>query len=300
MRTQQNSALIDDLARRVAVLEGKDANKHTCDHKPAHDRRVEVLHAMWRTRVLTHLSQPLRKLPTVRNLPFTSAVHAHTLGFSEDFAYEDFVHAVKHAASQPEEDVSFFPSYRALTDPRLDINEGYIVFSTARAVLNWLGVTSSHDVRALLVRSQKLRDGIDVTRVLGGAQCNKDSVDDPVRVFIGRSCTARRRAREVSEEKAYAVEFNSAKWDDSNNKLCAEPKWSEEYVGDYKHARDWESVFSLGWTWKGGYDGRAVSEHGKRMGTVRLGNLALTLPAVSFRGNDLCKKVDKYLAEHVR
>ena len=75
-----------------------------------------------------------------------------------------------------------------------------------------------------ILRGKKMRDGIDVTRVLGGAQCKKDSVDDPVRVLIGHSCTARCRAREVSEEKAYAVEFNSAKWDDSNIKLSAKPE----------------------------------------------------------------------------
>ena len=66
--------------------------------------------------------------------------------------------------------VSFVPSLNALTNPERDIRESHVLFDSARAVLQWLGVEAKEDLRKILKRSQKGRDGEEVTRVLGG--CN--------------------------------------------------------------------------------------------------------------------------------
>ena len=299
-RSSADNSGMDALMRRIAVLEERQANK--CDHMPAYERFVEMTRVIWKARVLRALAKPMRKNTQTRSQPFGSVLFSNTMGFEDDFAYELFSHIVADVAklAGPGDDgcVSFVPSFNALTDPEQDIAEGHVLFSSARAVLNWLGITSSCDVRRLVCRSQTQRDGVATTRVLGGLQRNKDNLEDPVRVFVGFSCAAHRRATDVlAGEDAGAVEFASGRWDASNNKFCAVPEATRCSVGEYSHERDCNSVFSLSWVWTGGYDGRAVSLHGKKTGYVRVGRIALKLPSVTFRGNDLCAQVDRLLSE---
>ena len=163
-----------------------------------------------------------------------------------------------------------------------------MLFSSARAVLKWLGLTATKDVRRLLCRSQKMRDGVKVTRVLGGLQWNTEGVQDPIRVFVGTSCVGHRRATdEPCGTQEPVIQFESGRWDCSNQRMAAVPAGNRAKVGTYNHARDCHSVFSLSWVWTGGYDGRAVSAHVKKTGYVRLGKLTLNMPMVTFRGNEL-------------
>ena len=67
----------------------------------------------------------------------------------------------------------------------MDIAEGHVLFSSARAVLQWLGITSKRDIRRVLCRKHTQRDGVDVLRVLGGLQCGEESDASPVRVVLG-------------------------------------------------------------------------------------------------------------------
>ena len=66
--------------------------------------------------------------------------------------------------------VSLVPSLHALTNPERDIREGHVLLDSARVVLQWLGVVAKEDLRKILKRSRKGRDGEEVTCVLGG--CN--------------------------------------------------------------------------------------------------------------------------------
>ena len=293
---------MDTLMRRIAVLEDRQSDK--CDHFAAYNRVVEMTRVIWKTRVLRALAKPMRKNTTTRSQPFGSALQSHHIGFDDEFAYEMFTHIVadvsRHAARDDEGCVSFVPSFKALTDPEQDIAEGHVLFRSARAFLNWLGITSSSDVKRLICRPQTQRDGIATTRVLGGLQRNKDAANDPVRVFVVFSCAAHRRATDVlaaGDAGTGAVEFASGRWDASNNRFCAVPEATRCSVGDYTEGRDWDSVFSLSWVWTGGYDGRAVSAHGRKTGHIRLGRVALKLPTVTFRGNGLCARVDNLLTD---
>ena len=81
----------------------------------------------------------------------------------------------------------------------------------------------------------------------------------------------------------------------SNQRMAAVPAGNRAEVGTYNHAHGCHSVFSLSWVWTCGYDGRAVSAHGKKTGYVRLGKLALNMPMVTFRGNELSEEVGNIL-----
>ena len=92
-----------------------------------------------------------------------------------------------------------------------------------------------------------------------------------------------------------AVEYATGQWDISNNTLVSVLTENMCRVGAYNHARDCNSVFTFSWSCTVGYDGKAVSAHGKRAGNMRLGEVTLKLPFMKFRGKDTCRDVRKIL-----
>ena len=118
----------------------------------------------------------------------------------------------------------------------------------------------------------------------------------PLRVFVGNSCVGSSHAGGEEEfGQGKAVEYATGQWNISNNTLVSVPTDNMCRVGEYNHARDWNSLFTLSWAWTGGYEGKAVSAHGKRAGNVRLGEVTLTLPLVTFRGKDTCRDLRKIM-----
>ena len=209
-----------------------------------------------------------------------------------------FIHVVKSIVTHDAKtsDVSFYPSLVELQNPEMDIAEGHVLVSSARAVLQWLGITSKRDIRRVLCRKHTHRDGVDVLRVLGGLQCGEDSDASPVRVILGKSFAAQCLAKESDAGvDADVVEFETGTWDSSNNMLSPTPITAQYRTGNYHRAREWDTEFTLSWVWTGGYYGRAFTSHSKKTGSVRVGRVSLSMPTVTFRGYkfaaDLCNLV---------
>ena len=122
-------------------------------------------------------------------------------------------------------------------------------------------------------------------------------MDESVRFFVGHSCEAHCRATDMpAGHDENAVEFYSARWNASSNTMCALPRLSKVRLADFSHARDLDSIFSVVWTWTGGYDRTAVSAHGTKLGTVGLGLevFAMSFSAVAFNGNELFAEIKRY------
>ena len=294
---QTTGAPVDNLAHRLTLIEARLDGMQR--RSPDDVEFVESTRDIWKTRVLKILSKPMPKFKGTREKDFSNAISPFTVTFKEDFAYSLFTRIVNDIArtSALAEDVTFLPSLTCLQDPQMDIASGKILFRSARAVLHWLGVTSQKDVRRLLCRRQTQREGTDVVRVLGGLQSG-ETAEDPVRLYVGKSCVADCRATCAGEgEEVTVVEFGSGKWDDSNNTLLATPTVQRRKHGDYSRPRNCDTVFALSWVWTGGYDGRAVGAHSKKTGSTRIGIVTLNMPSVMLCGNVLCEDVGKLLTE---
>ena len=297
---------VDVLTQRLDVLEEKQNEVRKCAHREAYDEFVQDKKSLWKTRVLKLLSKNMKKYTPTAGRPFSAVLRSDKISFKEDMSYRYFQLLVedmckKGNAEDPPRGIRFVPSLHELRHPEADIKEGHVVFQSARAWLNWLGITSKGDLRKNMTKTSKQRDGATVTRVLGGLQWTAGDMTKPLRVFVGRSCVGSSTGDEANRgEEVPVVEFPNARWDSSNNTLATAPIAKRCCVGDYIEESDWNSVFTLSWRWTGGYDGRAVSAHGKKSGNVREGSITLDMPVVSFRGIETCSKVgeiltDKYL-----
>ena len=290
---------LQDLASRVAALE--EWRRHADDTR-VQDVKAEFVQerkVIWRHRVLKTLTAPLRNFNPLPGRPFSAVLRADEIVIREELSFTFFQEIVRDV--QPRGAV-MWPSLDELLDPKSDIEEAQIQFGTARALFGWLGVTSKLDQQNILLRSSTARSGVQYTRVLGGLQWTEGVQNMPLRVFVGHSCTGavavgHERAEEGARQQCLVpvVEFPTAQWDASNNAMASRPVRGEYPVGNLDGERAQDSVFKVSWTWKAGYDGKATSAHGKRMGSVRVGDVSITIPVVLFRGNEVSAEIGKIL-----
>ena len=293
----------DAMVRRVVLLEESDRISRRHAKEDVYEKFVNDKKVLWLTRVLKLLGKPVKKFTPTPGRPFSAVLRSDKFTVSEDMSYFYFSHLVDDLVRQDmfnnePSGISLHPSGDALVHPEGNIAEANVLFHSARALFMWLGMTSNEDLRNNIAKSCKQRDGVDITRVLGGLQWTDGDMAKPLRVFVGTSCVAAvPSAGGVSGPPANVVEFASAQWDMSNNTLMSRPVSRTSRRGEYTTTRAWESVFRLSWTWTGGYEGRAVSPYTKSTHNTRLGEVKLTIPYVVFRGNETCGEVRTILTE---
>lgn len=295
----QNTDALEQLMRRVATLEEGQMQGPSGDVASTNEWFVDDMKVLWRTRVLRDLDQRIKKPVATRVETFGAMVRGETIGFTVDCTFRMFNLVVGDIAKTPR-GALFLPSLDALLEPAAEISGGDVLFESARALLNWLGVTADEDVRGRTEKWQKQRDGSQSARLLGGLQWSHGAVDKPLRVFVGNSCVRDMKDSEATGRECKVIKFANARWDTSNNRLSSAPESDVARVGDFARAEDLESVFRLSWRWVRGYDGRAVSAHGKRMGDTRLGELTLRMPTVTVKGNELCRDIRVVLESNFR
>lgn len=295
----QNMDTLEQLMRRVATLEEGQTQGPSGDVASTNQWFVDDMKVLWRTRVLRELDQRIKKPVATRVETFGAMVRGDTIGFTVDCTFRMFNLVVGDIAKTPR-GALFLPSLDALLEPAAEISGGDVLFESARALLNWLGVTADKDVRGRTEKWQKQRDGAQSARLLGGLQWSHGAVDKPLRVFVGNSCVRNLKESEATGRECKVVKFANARWDTSNNRLASAPESDVARVGDFARAEDLKSVFRLSWRWVRGYEGRAVSAHGRRIGDTRLGELTLCMPTVTVKGNELCRDFRVVLESNFR
>lgn len=312
---------VEDLAFRTGVLENDLAHVFSTRGAGPSGNELKMsksLLVIWRLRLLDELARAIKdvvprsgkvhKLSVPHGTMFLSTgVHAAALltgcvRISDDLPYNVFADMVKDMTCSANladtERVRFLPSYDALVNPKRDIKEGHVVFPSASTLLRWLGVTGTEDIINAVIRTQKLRNKTEVTRVLGGVQNKDDQEDSPFRLFIARSCVAHPFGDEedcsMTSDMSVAAEYNTTRWDASNNmladRLCLKERPSGT-ISTMEDARATTSVFSFSWEWSKGEGGKAFSSHARRPDFVRIGRVIINVPFVLFRGNETSKSV---------
>ena len=149
-----------------------------------------------------------------------------------------------------------------------------------------------NDILNAVMKSQTLRSDCAATSVLGGVQNDKESLNNPLRLFICRSCAANPNGedeRHRGTPLAVTVQFKTTRWDSSNNQMFDTPSLKESKIGcvsTIDDARAKTSVFSLSWEWAKGEEGKAFSHHARRTEFARLGKVTINIPFLLFRGNE--------------
>lgn len=260
---------------------------------------------IWKVQLQKLLASALKENKCNRARPFSAVVQTSTIVYRDIVSYETFAQIVRALVQDTErresrDEVDFVPSLEDVLDPQLNMGEASVLFSSARAMLRWLGIGSPEDVKGSVVREQKLRSGLQVLRVLGGLRWNGQS-EGGMHVFIGFSCGGDGDCVDetATTEKRKAVGFATARYDNSNNSMAAPPTLTEAHVGRYtglsSYSRARDSVFSMSWKWMRGLEGKAFSECAKSTGSYRLGHITLTIPYVMFRGAETCNSVRELL-----
>jgi len=184
-------------------------------------------------------------------------------------------------------------------DPMADLSEGHILFNSARALLNWFGVTLNKDVKAMTQKWQKMKNGIQAARLLGGLQWTAGNEEKPLRLFVGNSCVRNVvDGEEVCGHFVQHVHFEQTKWDTSNNTMCTTPTLQTSRVGHFVNSDDLTSVFRISWVWKGSYGGSSISPHGRRV-CAKLGELKISLPTITICGDSICAAIRYIINEHL-
>lgn len=294
------SAGVGELLVEVQGVKAMFAQAVASSSEKEVQQKVGEKKMIWKVAVEKILASALKENPGKCTEPFNSVLQVSKLVYRDTVSYETFTQVVQALVQDTKKrdshnELSFLPSLTDVLDPDLDIGEAHVQFISARAMLRWLGIGSPADVKKNVVREQTLRNGKTVLRILGGLQWVGE-VDSPLRIFVGRSCapTIGTDTEDIGRHSK-AVEFASARFDNSNNLLAAQPTLVERDVGLYGAHTDFNtsqcSVFTLSWTWMKGLEGRAFSESARSTGTFRLGNLTLTLPYVLCKGAETCKAV---------
>ena len=155
------------LVRRVERLESWRLETEDARLAAIKAEFVEDRNTMWKFQVLRLLRHPLRNFNPMPGRPFTTVLRTDVLTVREDMSFMYFQEMAREVASRGP---VFRPSLEHINDPSADMAEAHIMFPTASAMLDWVGVTSKADKCALMQRTHKTRNGMALARVLGGLQ----------------------------------------------------------------------------------------------------------------------------------
>ena len=294
---------IDYLTRRISALE------QAADDGP--DRAIRQFKTnfvrdkadMWRVKLLSRLTERIKKPKATRVQYFGSLLRADCISISENFTFEWFSWVVDNiatsVATKLPRRVQFIPCLSDLVSAREEVAEGHVLFDDANTMLSWLGLGSGRDVKRQLSRWQT-RNEEETARFLGGTQWGEDTRDKPLTCFIGRSCVRHVLQGKEQEGKALpAIQFSTARWDVSNNTFASPPSTATAFVGRLGDNDNFLSAFRISWRWRKEYNGRGVSTHGRRSGYSRVGEVTVYVPTITIRGENLTSSFKRLITDEL-
>lgn len=294
-RTQNESSTVDSLLLRVAGLENSMSNP--CDHAEVIKAMVDERTAILKTRVIEALSRSTRQNGSKKCSPFHGILQTASFKVSELAAYNTFRMLTEDISTwaivDGEDSIEFLPSLSGIINPARAVHTATVVFKKASALLGWLGVEATSDVRALVVRDQS-NGPTEMIRVAGG-MLRRGMNHDDLRLFVGRGLM-------TDENEALAgvpaLRFDGGRWDSSNGLFATPPTMENEYtVLTTASDRCLEGCFKMSWTWKNVEGGRMLTSGSRWSGGVRLGVLQIELPFTTIVGRATCTRVRALLSQ---
>ena len=296
----------EDLEGRVLALERSTAAARVCTHDEMIQERVNAVRVQIKIDMLEHAQRPLRLLKKVKVETDCERVlqrSAWSCSYPCDYAlfrivarnvHESFAGTDPHTLPTPA-GVLFFPSLYGILHPSRRMEQASIVFETAAALFEWLGITSRDDVRAMMVREHRAEAARQMC-VLGGVQWDDAVVFSPFRLFIGASCTRVPPEFENAAAKRYYVGLENVEWDDENSEFTSPVDFGEGDTGLNSRSADL-CAFRIDWEWSGGTSRRAFSLHSMDCEGVRLGTVTVKAPCALIVGPQMCEAFSAKLSQ---
>ena len=154
-----NAEAVEYLARRVSVLETRSNDEADRAVKAFIRNFVQDNKELWKTSLLEALRSAVRQPKPTRVEPFGAVIRSDCMTISQKFTFQWFSFIVDDVATtmgtKNPRVVQFVPSLAELMNPMADLSEGHILFDSARALLNWFGVTLNKDVKAMTQKWKK-------------------------------------------------------------------------------------------------------------------------------------------------
>ena len=294
----------DSLRRRVDVR--ADAREEALTM-----RIVNANRNVWKVRLMEKMDKSIKEHEPRSERVFSEALQVGSIRISDMADFETFQDIVSNMGQRTDwyqpRGVHFIPSLLEITNPARDIYEAHVLFDKLSTLLRWFGMTSEADLCRNLVKHEKGRKGVLLTRVIGGSQFKENETQFPVRVFVGASCVPAHMSTAELEGDGISsptIHFPNSIWDESNNVFATQPIWYYENggriasMGERLDSTAKKSVFSVSWVWRRTTGGRGYSSHGRKTGLMRIGDISINLPYAVFRGATTCEDVRSLLSSN--
>ena len=284
---------IEDIYRRVARVEKRLTETSGCTHDEIISEIVDTFRVTAKFDVLSQGTSPPSRPGRSMDTSFDSVLRPYVVShiYKRDFHTFQRIARDVHDSFADSSDVLFFPSYAHILLPHAHV-AGHIVFRTAVALFDWLGISDPSDVK-LLAFDDRHRSTEPRVRILGSLHFNRMESTDPLTLFIGASSGLNKlhvyndNVHEHDKERP-TVQFDSAQWDEENGMLTSRPAFENVCVPPITELDVNKSCFALSWEAAVPCSQRRFSLHTQSFGDVQLGNIILRYPGIFIQGQPLC------------
>lgn len=288
------------LTARLQVLERGLSQMRMCDHRILIDERVKAVRVSMKLKIIEEIQRPLqRSLSRSASSNISGTLARCSLNVAHSCDWDLFKIVARDIAySSAAQNVVFLPSYTTTQHCSHDVDESIIIFRSAWALFQWLGIGSDCEKRSLLVSLKTSKEG-PVMRLLGGLQCYEDEEGRAINVFLGGSCKRTNSTSDRCEDYRTVLQTYPANVDAGNSCHGEDLKLSKaksgmETVGI--NSMEEFDTFSLTWS----ADSTRSQKYARLIASVgegvRVGSLQLHIPSTGVLTNLMISKVNGMLA----
>ena len=307
---------MEDLRRRLVLMERKEQMGSQCNHMELINERVHALRASLGDEILRHCTNIPRPGATGNNSAYAHVFSRGAVKYQTKIDYKLFAYALDHIESS-------IPYGKVLYKPtdiesrgRSVRKERHVIFKDAAVFFDWLAIPRDINRKAVLVedKNQTRTNGHQYVRIMGGGRVQTDNADAKVEILVGRSCGIVRShaepTREHSEEPAgrrqpetchidrnvECIAYASSHCEEGGDVFADYPEIDVTSIGELTEMCI-DSTFSISWNaippLKRGQ--HAITPHFTE--GVQLGWLTVRYPYVLVRGHAMCSRIRPTLDE---
>ncbi len=256
------------------------------------------------------LRRPPTKLLGENNTKFHSILRRCPIQFSVSCTLPEFCQICNDLNLQYQEGIIFLPSLSRIVNHEEPLESKHVVFQKYKNLLTWLGIFDEVATRKCTIQENWKR-GVRLVQLVGGAQWDEKNESNPLRIFVGDSCSKRPslvqekvmgrsndRKKELREEQAAAkvastkcVSLRNGAWDTENAAFVCRFEASTgsneirnigcESIADY-------DTYGLSWKPLNGLPPREFSFLTDK---VVLGKIHVYIPVLILSGSAICGEI---------
>lgn len=288
-------ATISDMQRRLLAVERDFRQFRQCEHTEVIAARVNALRVTLKVFALDVLRRPLRPRKTGKPSPFGRIMLRDIVKVSATCDL-DLLRYVARDICNKVCDVVYLPHFNATQELLHDTDEVSIIFPDCGRMMTWLGVRDGSEMNKLLLRTSSEKEFV-TSRVLGGLQYSDTDSDQPLHLFVGKSCSKEPPSNDSdssnnsaqNEKQCQTVSMATSQWDVVSESFVSPMKTGVGTAGmtllTEENAAAFDT-FSLKWKRFLGTSTRSPMHAVANSESVRVGSITVNMPAVILRCSD--------------